>query len=131
VASTHSAFERTSLVSGPSVFRARADEAEMHRVRGQLLYALHDTAAAEASFFRAISMAQRQSSRLLELAAIVNLARLWRGQGKRIEARDILARIFAWFNEGFDMPVLRDAKILLDELAGAAPRFGERDQPTS
>ena len=109
----------------------RVDEAEMHRVRGQLLYALHDTAAAEASFFRAISIAQRQSSRLLELAAVVNLARLWHGQGKRIEARDILARIFAWFSEGFDMPVLRDAKILLDELAGAAPRFGERDQPAS
>jgi predicted ATPase len=100
----------------------RVDEAEMHRVRGQLLYTLHDSAAAEASFFRAISIAQRQSSRLLELAAVVNLARLWHAQGKRIEARDILARIFGWFSEGFDMPILQDAKILLDELAGAAPR---------
>src|SRR6516164_4011415 len=95
----------------------RVDEAEMHRVRGQLLYALDDTAAAEASFSRAISIAQRQSSRLLELTAVVSLARLWHGQGKRIQARDILARIFGLFDEGFDMPVLQDAKILLDELA--------------
>jgi predicted ATPase len=95
----------------------RVDEAEMHRVRGDLLYALHDTAAAEASFCRAISIAQCQNARLLELTAVLSLARLWRDQDKSIEARDVVARIFSWFTEGFDMPVLQDAKMLLDELA--------------
>jgi class 3 adenylate cyclase/tetratricopeptide (TPR) repeat protein len=95
----------------------RVDEAEMHRVRGDLLYALHDTAAAEASFCRAISIAQCQNARLPELTAVLSLARLWRDQDKSIEARDVVARIFSWFTEGFDMPVLQDAKMLLDELA--------------
>jgi hypothetical protein len=46
------------------------------------------------------------------------LARLWRDQGKRTEARNLLAPIYGWFTEGFDTPVLQDAKALLDDLAG-------------
>jgi predicted ATPase len=49
--------------------------------------------------------------------AAVRLARLWRDQGKRAEARDLLAPIYGWFTEGFDTPVLQEAKALLDELA--------------
>jgi predicted ATPase len=94
----------------------RVDEPEMHRVRGELLCALHDTAAAEASFCRAISIARRQSARLLELTAVLSLARLWCDQGKRTKARDLLAPIYDWFTEGFDTPVLQDGRVLLDKL---------------
>ena len=52
-----------------------------------------------------------------ELRAGFDLARLWRDQGKLIEARDLLAPIYGWFTEGFDSPVLQDAKALLDQLA--------------
>jgi hypothetical protein len=58
----------------------------------------------------------RQSAKFWELRAAADLARLWRDQGKRTEARDLLAPIYGWFTEGFDTPVLQDAKALLDEL---------------
>jgi predicted ATPase len=58
----------------------------------------------------------RQGARLNELRAASSLARLWRDQGKRTEARDLLAPIYGWFTEGFDTPVLQDAKALLDQL---------------
>jgi predicted ATPase len=51
------------------------------------------------------------------LRAATSLARLWRDQGKCTEAHDLLARVYGWFTEGFDTPVLRDAKALLDRLA--------------
>jgi predicted ATPase len=92
-------------------------EAEMHRLRGTLLLAVHDVAAAENSFQQVPTIAQRQSAKLWELRAASSLARLWRDQGKRSEARDLLAPIYGWFTEGFDTPVLQDAKALLDELA--------------
>jgi predicted ATPase len=53
---------------------------------------------------------------LWELRTATSLARLWRDQGKRTEARDLLATVYGWFTEGFDTPVLQDAKALLDEL---------------
>jgi predicted ATPase len=53
----------------------------------------------------------------LELRAATNLARLWRDQGKRGAARDLLAPVYSWFTEGFDTPVLKDAKALRDQLA--------------
>jgi predicted ATPase len=77
---------------------------------------LHDVAAAENSFQQALTIAQHQSAKLWELRASTSLARLWRDQGKRAEARDLLAPIYGWFTEGFDTPVLKDAKALLDEL---------------
>jgi predicted ATPase len=91
-------------------------EAEMHRLRGTLLLAVHDHVAAEDSYRRALTVAQRQSARFWELRASLDLARLWRDQGKRIEARDLLAPVYGWFTEGFDTPVLQDAKALLDQL---------------
>ena len=72
--------------------------------------------AAEASLHQAIAVARRQSAKLWELRASTSLARLWRDQSKRTEARDLLAPIYGWFTEGFDTPVLQDAKALLDEL---------------
>jgi predicted ATPase len=61
-------------------------------------------------------MARRQSAMRWELRAATSLARLWRDQGKRTEARDLLAPIYGWFTEGLDTPVLQDAKALLDQL---------------
>ena len=62
-------------------------------------------------------MARRQSAKFWELRAASSLARLWRDQGKRTEARNLLTPIYSWFTEGFDTPVLQDAKALLDQLA--------------
>jgi predicted ATPase len=94
----------------------RAAEAELHRVRGELLRAGHDSVGAERSLCRAIDIAQQQSGKFWELRAAISLARLWHEQGKRDAARDLLAPIFGWFTEGFDTPVLKEAKALLDEL---------------
>jgi len=89
----------------------------MHRVRGDLYLSIHDDGAAEASFREAISVAQHQSARAWELRAAMSLARLWRDQGKRDEARELLAPVYGWFTEGFDTLDLKEAKALLDELA--------------
>jgi len=91
-------------------------EAEVHRLRGKLLQATGDDANAEVSFRRAVMVSQDQSARFFELRASASLASLWRDQGKRKEARDLLAPIYGWFAEGFDTPVLKEAKALLDEL---------------
>jgi class 3 adenylate cyclase/tetratricopeptide (TPR) repeat protein len=92
-------------------------KSEVHRVRGQVLLAAGDPMAAEASLGQAVAVARGQSARVYELRAATSLARLWRDQGKLTEARDLLAPIYGWFTEGFDTPVLKDAKALLDELA--------------
>jgi predicted ATPase len=57
-----------------------------------------------------------KAQKIWELRAATSLARLWRDQGERVEARDLLAPIYGWFTEGFDTPVLQDAKVLLDQL---------------
>ena len=89
----------------------------MFRVRGDLLNAAGDRAAAEESYHRALAVARSQTAKTLELRAATSLARLWRDQGKRTEARDLLAAVYGWFTEGFDTPALQDAKALLDALA--------------
>jgi predicted ATPase len=98
-------------------------EADLHRLRGELLLALPEPErpAAEACFLRALAVAREQGARLWELRAATSLARLWRDQGRSGEAREPLARAYGWFTEGFEMPDLREAKTLLDELAPAAP----------
>ncbi len=73
---------------------------------------------AENSFRRAIEIARTQSARMWELRATTSLARLLDEQGKRAEARDLLAPLYGWFTEGFDTADLKDAKALLDELNG-------------
>jgi predicted ATPase len=89
----------------------------MHRVYGECLIACVDLAAAESRFHRSLSGARRQSAKLWEIHAATSLARLWRDQRKRVEAHELLAPIYGWFTEGFDTPVLRNAKTLLDELS--------------
>ena len=76
-----------------------------------------DQAAAEQNYHRALAVAKRQSTKTLGLRAATSLARLWRDQGKCTEAHDLLALVYGSFTEGFDTPVLRDAKVLLDRLA--------------
>ena len=63
-----------------------------------------------------MNIPEAQEAKLFELRAAIILARLWREQGKRDAARDLLAPVYGWFAEGFDTPVLKDAKALLDEL---------------
>jgi class 3 adenylate cyclase/predicted ATPase len=94
-------------------------EAELHRIRGELLRTAHPgaTAEAEADFHRAITVARRQDAKLWELRAATSLARLWRDRGKRDEARALVAPVYGWFTEGFDTPDLKEAKALLDELS--------------
>jgi tetratricopeptide (TPR) repeat protein len=91
--------------------------AETLRLRGDVLLATNDVAAAEASYHEAIAIAQQQSAKLWELRAATSLARLRRDQGKRVEARALLAPVYGWFTEGFGTPVLQEAKALLKELA--------------
>jgi predicted ATPase len=74
-------------------------------------------AEAEASFRQALDVARRQQAKSLELRAAMSLSRLWHRQGKRIEARELLAPVYGWFTEGFDTADLQEAKILLDALA--------------
>ena len=95
----------------------RVDEAELHRLRGDLLNTTGDRAAAERNYQQALQVAKRQSAKLWELRAATSLARLWRDQGKRTEACDLLAPVYGWFTEGFDTSVLNEAKTLLEELA--------------
>jgi predicted ATPase len=97
--------------------QARVVEAEIHRCRGELLVSLDDHIAAEDSFRAALAVAQRQRAKLWELLAATSLARLWRDQAKRDEARDLLASVYGWFTEGFDTPDLKQAKALLNELS--------------
>ena len=95
-------------------------DAEIHRLKGELLLRQGDSNAAEAQkcFERAIEIARNQSAKSLELRAAIRLARLLAKQGRRDEARTILAQIYGWFTEGFDTTDLKDAKALLEELNG-------------
>jgi predicted ATPase len=96
--------------------KERAYEAGLHQLRGDLLNATGDLSAAEQGYHQALAVAKRQSAKVFELRAATSLARLWRDQGKRSEAHDLLAPVYGWFTEGFDTPVLQDAKALLDQL---------------
>jgi predicted ATPase/class 3 adenylate cyclase len=95
----------------------RWDLTELHRVAGEVELQDSNQVAAEAQFQHSLSLARRQSEKWAELRAATNLARLWRDQGKRREALGLLTPIYGWFIEGFDTPILQDAKMLLDELA--------------
>jgi predicted ATPase len=94
-------------------------EAEVHRIAGEIALKSPepDAAKAEAYFERALAVARRQQAKSWELRAAMSMARLWRDQGKRDEARELLAPVYGWFTEGFDTLDLKEAKALLDELA--------------
>jgi predicted ATPase len=119
----------------------RVSEAESYRLKGELslqsrqvedksttsydksesanLQSLTPNLQAEAGdcFLKAIEIARRQNAKSLELRAVMNLSRLWQQQGKRAEARQMLAKIYNWFTEGFGTPDLQEAKTLLEEMS--------------
>jgi predicted ATPase len=84
------------------------------RLRGEILLKLADSQLAEADFRDSIAMARGMSAKACELRTTMSLARLLDSQGRRDEARTILADIYNWFTEGFDTTDLKDAKSLLD-----------------
>jgi len=94
-------------------------EAELHRLQGELLLAGgEDPAQIEASYRRAIEVARKQSAKALELRAVISLVRLWRGQGKNNQARDMLGEIYGRFTYGFETADLNEARALLEALNG-------------
>jgi len=92
--------------------------ADIHRTAGEiaLMSPEPDAAKAEAHFERAITIARGQMAKSWELRAAMSLTRLWRDQGERQQARDLLAPIYGWFTEGFNTLDLKEAMGLLDEL---------------
>ncbi len=93
-------------------------EAELHRLHGELLLdqAPSDERQAEVCFHRALEISRHQQGKSFELRAAISLARLWQSQSKYQDAYDLLASVYEWFTEGFDMADLVEAKVLLDEL---------------
>jgi class 3 adenylate cyclase/predicted ATPase len=98
---------------------SRPYEAELHRVKGELLLRqkVPDAEEAQACFQKAVEVARSQEAKSLELRAVMSLSRLWQSQGKKDEARQALADIYDWFTEGFDTSDLKSAKALLEELS--------------
>jgi TOMM system kinase/cyclase fusion protein len=97
-------------------------EAELYRLKGELLLVQQSNGQpwleAEEHFRQALDVARHQQAKSLELRAAMSLARLWQQQGKRVDARELLAPIYGWFTEGFDTADLQEAKRLLAELGG-------------
>jgi predicted ATPase len=93
-------------------------EAEIHRLKGELLWMQGaDAGEVEACFQCAIEVARQQQAKSWELRAVMSLCRLWQEQGKRKEARKRLANVYDWFSEGFDTPDLQEARSLLEALS--------------
>ncbi|MBR1033141.1 hypothetical protein [Bradyrhizobium liaoningense] len=97
-------------------------EAELHRIMGELMLQLPkpDPIAAEAQFRHAAATARQQGAKLWELRAATHLARVWRGQGRRGEAHDLLAPLYSQFTEGFATPDLQAASAILRETAASS-----------
>ena len=93
-------------------------EAELYRLKGELLLVLPGKRQAEAEtcFRQALDVARRQQAKSRELRAALSLSRLWQRQGRRDEARALLAPVYGWFTEGFGTADLQEAKALLEEL---------------
>jgi predicted ATPase len=91
--------------------------AELNRHKGRLLLRQGHSEVAEELYREALSIARTQEAKLWELRAARDLARLWGEQGRRTEARDLVAPVYGWFTEGSDTADLKEAKALLDQLA--------------
>jgi predicted ATPase len=93
-------------------------EAEVHRIAGEISLQLPepDRARAQTYFQNALTISRQQQAKSWELRAAMSMAHLWRDQGKRNEARELLAPVYGWFTEGFDTRDLKEARALLDEL---------------
>ncbi len=97
-------------------------ESEVHRIGGEIALksSVLNAANAEAYFDHALAVARQQQAKSWELRAAMSLARLWRDQGKVLQARELLAPVYGWFTEGFDTRDLKEAKALLKELASSS-----------
>jgi class 3 adenylate cyclase/tetratricopeptide (TPR) repeat protein len=91
-------------------------EPELHRLEGIALFGLNRIEEGQSALEEALRVAQRQEAKSYELRAAASLARLWGEQGRRAEARDLLAPVYGWFTEGFDTADLKEVKALLEEL---------------
>ena len=100
-------------------YRERTYEAELYRLKGQLVLqqSADNTSEAEESFQQALDVARHQQAKSLELRAATSLAHLWQSQGKLSEAHGLLAPVYDWFTEGFDTADLQEAKSLLATLS--------------
>ncbi len=111
---------------------ARGDrmfEAKLYQLKGECLWHAMDAfpteyelgksgmASVEQSLFRSLDTAREQRAKTIELQAAVSLSRFWLSQGRRHEARELLAPVYDWFTEGFDTPVLQAAQALMDDLS--------------
>ena len=94
-------------------------DAELYRIKGELLVTQRpaEEQGAELCFNEALKISRGQSAKSLELRASMNLSRLWQKQGKKAEAKNLLAEVYGWFTEGFDTADLKTAKALLDEVS--------------
>jgi class 3 adenylate cyclase/tetratricopeptide (TPR) repeat protein len=104
-------------------------EAELYRLRGEMLLSLGKKGQAEAALRRALTIAQQQQARWWELRAATSLAKYWHDEGKYLEACSLLQPIYSWFVEGSDTIDMKDAKALLDELrdlSGPQTQAGQR-----
>jgi predicted ATPase len=91
-------------------------EVELRRLQGIALAGLNRSEEGQNALEEALRVARQQQAKSYELRAATSLARLWGEQGRRGDARDLLAPVYGWFTEGFDTADLKDAKALLDEL---------------
>lgn len=126
--------EGLTLLDQALAITAKSDghfhEAELHRLKGELLLqqTVPDECRAESCFLLALDIARDQAAKAFELRAAMSQSRLWRQQGSPHKARNLLAPVYDWFAEGFDMADLQEAKSLLDDLdvdeplPAAAPR---------
>jgi predicted ATPase len=103
---------------GVEATKERWFEAEIHRIAGEIALMMPeaDASKVEAYFERALAVARQQQAKSWELRAAISMARLWRDQGKRQQAHDLLAPVYSWFTEGFDTLDLKEAKGLLEQL---------------
>ena len=92
-------------------------DAELHRLEGIALLGLNRLEEGQAAIEEALRVAQRQQAKAYELRAAMSIAQLWGEQGRRTEARELLAPVYGWFTEGFDTADLKNAKALFDTLA--------------
>jgi predicted ATPase len=94
----------------------RCDYAEILRLKGWMLLLKGDSEGAEKNYLASLDFARKQRAKSWELRTSASLANLWKAQGKRKEALDLLKPVYEWFTEGFDTRDLREAKALLNEL---------------
>jgi predicted ATPase len=107
------------LASIPAEDREGFYAPEIHRLEGELRRRLSppNIGEIERCFHAALALARQSATKSLELRAAMSLSRFWRDQGKRAEARALLAPVYDWFTEGLDLPDLQNARDLIDDVA--------------